>query len=292
MNTNLLENEKFYTAKYDRTFKEIFLKEENEELLLLILEETLNTKVAKIKQRNIELNNGNIFVRRKHLDILLETDQGLIGIEINSSVEDYLHPRNLAFQCDNYAHYTLVGQDYTEEVQIIQINLTYKMQDEELVRRYFIQDRTGKKYAQNFQIIEWNMDKIMKFWYDKNEEKIEEYKHLIMLDLSKEDLKKLAKKDREVEKYMKEVERVNEDPRFREYMTKEEDQKKIYNTQMSKAYNEGISEGISKGIEQGVLEGGKEKSIEIAKKMLQKKENILEISEYTGLTIEEIESLK
>ena len=290
MNTNLLENEKFYTAKYDRTFKEIFLKEENEELLLLILEETLNTKVAKIKQRNIELNNGNIFVRRKHLDILLETDQGLIGIEINSSVEDYLHPRNLAFQCDNYAHYTLVGQDYTEEVQIIQINLTYKMQDEELVRRYFIQDRTGKKYAQNFQIIEWNMDKIMKFWYDKNEEKIEEYKHLIMLDLSKEDLKKLAKKDREVEKYMKEVERVNEDPRFREYMTKEEDQKKIYNTQMSKAYNEGISEGISKGIEQGILEGGKEKSIEIAKKLLNKLP-INEIVKVTGLSKEEIERL-
>ena len=290
MNTKLLENEKFYTAKYDRTFKEIFLKEENEELLLLILEETLNTKVAKIKQRNIELNNGNIFVRRKHLDILLETDQGLIGIEINSSVEDYLHPRNLAFQCDNYAHYTLVGQDYTEEVQIIQINLTYKMQDEELVRRYFIQDRTGKKYAQNFQIIEWNMDKIMKFWYDKNEEKIEEYKHLIMLDLSKEDLKKLAKKDREVEKYMKEVERVNEDPRFREYMTKEEDQKKIYNTQMSKAYNEGISEGISKGIEQGILEGGKEKSIEIAKKLLNKLP-VNEIVKVTGLSKEEIEHL-
>ena len=281
MNTKLLENEKFYTAKYDRTFKEIFLKEENEELLLLILEETLNTKVAKIKQRNIELNNGNIYVRRKHLDILLETDQGLIGIEINSSVEDYLHPRNLAFQCDNYAHYTLVGQDYTEEIQIIQINLTYKMQDEELVRRYFIQDRTGKKYAQNFQIIEWNMDKIMKFWYDKNEEKIEEYKHLIMLDLSKEDLKKLAKKDREVEKYMKEVERVNEDPRFREYMTKEEDQKKIYNTQMSKAYNEGISEG------------GKEEKKKIAKKMLKSdlKITIEEISEITGLSKEEIEHL-
>lgn len=285
MNTKLLENEKFYTAKYDRTFKEIFLKEENEELLLLILEETLNTKVAKIKQRNIELNNGNIYVRRKHLDILLETDQGLIGIEINSSVEDYLHPRNLAFQCDNYAHYTLVGQDYTEEVQIIQINLTYKMQDEELVRRYFIQDRTGKKYAQNFQIIEWNMDKIMKFWYDKNEEKIEEYKHLIMLDLSKEDLKKLAKKDREVEKYMKEVERVNEDPRFREYMTKEEDQKKIYNTQMSKAYNEGISEGI--------LEGGKEEKKKIAQNILKSdlKITIEEISEITGLSKEEIEHL-
>ena len=130
------------------------------------------------------------------------------------------------------------------------------------------------------------MDKIMKFWYDKNEEKIEEYKHLIMLDLPKEDLKKLAKKDREVEKYMKEVERVNEDPRFREYMTKEEDQKKIYNTQMSKAYNEGISKGISEGI----LEGGKEKSIEIAKKLLNKLP-VNEIVKVTGLSKEEIEHL-
>ena len=67
MNTKLLEkqNEKFYTAKYDRAFKEIFLKEENEELLLVILKETLHTKVAKIIQRNIELNSGNIFIRNK-----------------------------------------------------------------------------------------------------------------------------------------------------------------------------------------------------------------------------------
>ena len=277
MNIKLLEKEeKFYTAKYDRAFKEVFLKEENEELLLSVLKESLNTKIAKIRQRNIELNSGNIFVRRKYLDILLETDQGLIRIEINSSVEDYLHPRNLAFQCDNYAHYTLVGENYTEDVQIIQINLTYKMQDEELVRRYFIQDETGKKYAQNFQIIEWNMDKLMKFWYDKNEEIIAKYKHLIMLDLPKEELEELSKKDREVEKYMKEIERVNQDPRFREYMSKEEDQKKIYNTQMSKAYNK----------------GEKEKSIEIAKKMLQNNKSISEISEYTGLTAKEIESLK
>ena len=217
----------------------------------------------------------------------METDQALIGIEINSSVEDYLHPRNLAFQCDNYAHYTLVGQNYTEDIQIIQINLTYGMKDEELVRKYFIQDKTGKKYAQNFQIIEWNMDKLMEFWYDKNEEKIEEYKHLIMLDLSKEELKELAKRDRKVEKYMKEIEKVNQDPRFREYMTKEEDQKKIYNTQMSKAFNDGITQGIS----QGFLQGEKENSIEIAKRMLQSGESEEKIQVYTGLSKKEIESL-
>ena len=108
-----------------------------------------------------------------------------------------------------------------------------------------------------------------------------------MLDLSNEELKELAKRDREVEKYMKEIEKVNQDPRFREYMTKEEDQKKIYNTQMSKAFNDGITQGIS----QGFLQGEKENSIEIAKRMLQSGESEEKIQAYTGLSKKEIESL-
>ena len=118
----------------------------------------------------------------------------------------------------------------------------------------------------------------MEFWYDKDEKKIEEYKHLIMLDLSKEELKELAKRDREVEKYMKEVEKINQDPRFREYMTKEEDQKKIYNTQMSKAFNEGVSIGEKKN------------SIKIARKLLNKLP-IDEIAKATGLSEKEIKNL-
>ena len=90
---------------------------------------------------------------------------------------------------------------------------------------------------------------------------------------------------------MKEIEKVNQDPRFREYMTKEEDQKKIYNTQMSKAFNDGITQGISQGISQGFLQGEKENSIEIAKKMLQSGESEEKIQVYTGLSKKEIESL-
>ena len=63
-------------------------------------------------------------------------------------------------------------------------------------------------------------------------------------------------------------------------MTKEEDQKKIYNTQMSKAFNEGVSIGE------------KENSIEIARKMLLSSESIEKIHVYTNLSREEIESLQ
>ena len=100
-----------------------------------------------------------------------------------------------------------------------------------------------------------------------------------MLDLPKEELEELSKKDREVEKYMKEIERVNQDPRFREYMSKEEDQKKILKSLITEATEEGRTEWET------------QKAIEMAKKMIGKYP-VEEIHELTGLAIEEIERIQ
>ena len=274
--------EKFYTAKYDRVFKEIFLKEENEDLLKKLLKVALKeVSIKEIKKvLNIEKNSGNIHVRRKYVDVLLETDIGLVGIEINSSVKDYLHVRNLAYQCDTYAHYTETGEYYREDIYIIQINLTYGIKnDDEIMRVYEVQDKNQKKFVENFQVIEYNMDKIMEYWYTKDEKKIKEYLYLILLDLGKEELEEVAKESLEVEKYMKDLEKVNEDPRFREFMTKEEDERKIRNTELYAAKEEGL------------LQGSKQKEIEIAKNLLGKL-SIEEISKATGLKVDEIENLE
>ena len=48
------------------------------------------------------------------------------------------------------------------------------------------------KYIDNFEMIEFNMDKIMNYWYNSDRKKVNEYKHLIMLDLDEKDLAKLA----------------------------------------------------------------------------------------------------
>ncbi len=150
--------EKFYTAKYDRVFKEIFLKEENEDLLKELLKVALKeVSIKEIKKvLNVEKNVRNIHVRRKYVDVLLETDIGLVGIEINSSVKDYLHVRNFAYHCDTYAHYTETGEYYREDIYIIQINLTYGIKnDDEILRVYEVQDKTQKKFVENFQVIEY-----------------------------------------------------------------------------------------------------------------------------------------
>ena len=37
--------EKFYTCKYDRAFKEVFMKEENKDILSCVLETILNVEI-------------------------------------------------------------------------------------------------------------------------------------------------------------------------------------------------------------------------------------------------------
>ena len=102
-----------------------------------------------------------------------------------------------------------------------------------------------------------------------------------MLDLDLKELDELSKisKDRRVNKYMDEVKRVNEDPEFREFISAEEDNRKIENS-------------IKKELrEDGIKEGQKEEKIEIAKNMLSKNMDIKLISEITDLMEDEIKSL-
>ena len=79
---------------------------------------------------------------------------------------------------------------------------------------------------------------------------------------------------------MDEVKRVNEDPEFREFISAEEDNRKIENS-------------IKKELrEDGIKEGQKERNIEIAKKLLKNKVDISIIVDSTGLTKDEIEKIK
>lgn len=153
-------------------------------------------------------------------------------------------------------------------------------------------DEEEKLYVENFAIYEFNMDFYKKMWDNKDEKLIEENKALIMLDLDLKNLKILSKKDRLVDKYMNNLENINKEPTFREYMSYEEDQRKIRNTLMEEGYKEGIEQGIKQGIEEGLKQGSKDTSIMIAKNLLNLNFLIEDISKATNLSIEEIEKLK
>ena len=134
------------------------------------------------------------------------------------------------------------------------------------------------------------MDYYRKLWYNKKEE-VKEAKYLVMLDLEEKELKEFAKNDREVNEYMEKLENLNSNPEFYQYMTHEEDERKIHNSMMYEAEQKGLEKGIEQGLEQGIEEGKNAEKIATATNFKNLGIDIETISKATGLSKEEIEKL-
>lgn len=271
----------------------------NKDLLIYLLEGILNLKIVSVEYLNLEQNVDNIYVKRKHFDLFLKTDIGNIQVEVNASNLDYIKPRNMSYICAIYSHHVLKGQNYNQDTKIIQINFSYGLEDTEERRIYYVQDRNNKKYVENFTIYEINMEKYINYWYTKDKEKIAENKEIIMLDLNLEELKLLSKEDRMVKKYMSEIKKINSNPEFFEYMSAEEDNRKIENSirremtekglkeglekGLKQGLEQGLAQGLEQGIEQGIEEGIEQTKLDIACNMLKDGLDIDFIAKYTGL---------
>ncbi len=282
---------KFYTCRYERAFKEVFMNEKNKDLLIYLLEGILKVKIKEVEYLNLEQNVDNVSVKRKHFDLNLKTDIGRIQVEVNASDLGYVRPRNMSYLCDVYSHHVLKGQNYREDVKIIQINFSYGLKDTKALRVYYIQDEEEKKYVENFVIYEINMEKYMSFWYTNNVQEIEKNKEIIMLDLGLEELKTLSKKDRMVEKYMDELKRVNEDPDFHVFMSAEEDNRKIENSIREEMIEKGLKEGMEKGLQQGLEEGLKQGKNDMIVEMLKNKIDMHIIAKCAKVSLDEIEKI-
>ena len=278
----------FYTCRNDRAFKEVFLNPDNSDLLKALLEFILKIKIDKLEIKKTELLSGNVNIKDKRVDAIVHTGNKKIEIEINSQNKDYLHTRSTAYICNIYQSNASVGDTYNEDTDIIQVNLTWGLgRNNEEMKIYKIMNEKGELYVKNFIIYEINMDYYDKIWYSKNEDEIKKNQYMIMLDLDKKELKSMPK-DKIVDKYITNVTIVNDDPEFQKYMSEEEDKKKIQNSLLSEAKEEGISQGISQGYTSGINDGIKQ----TAKNLLLMNMPIEDISKATGLSIEEINKLK
>ena len=280
--------EAFYTCRNDRAFKEVFLNPNNSDLLKALLEFILKIKIDKLEIKKTELLSGNVNIKDKRVDAIVHTGNKKIEIEINSQNKDYLHTRSTAYICNIYQSNASVGDTYNEDTDIIQVNLTWGLgRNNDEMKIYKIMNEKGELYVKNFIIYEINMDYYDKIWYSKNEEEIKKNQYMIMLDLDKKELENMPK-DKIVDKYITNVTIVNDDPEFQKYMSEEEDKKKIQNSLLSEAKEEGISQGISQGYTSGINDGIKK----TAKNLLSMNMPIEDISKATGLSIEEINKLK
>jgi len=274
---------KFYTAKYDRVFKTILCDEDKPYMMQEFLSRLLKRRIKNLKFLRNELPIRNTNEKVKTIDALVKDNNTYMHIELNTYYKNWLHARNYIYFSVVFTKKVKRGKYYDTKSKFIHIDLTYGLgKNKKEYEKYYVMNKEGKKYLENVEIIEYNMDKIMEYWYNHNEKKIKEYKHLIMLDLKKEELEKISKGDKFMEEFEYEINKLNEDETFQSAMTYEEDQELILNTEKMIAEN--------RGIKKGKREGKKESIISVVKNMLSENIDINVISKVTGLPINKIKS--
>ena len=275
----MLKTQKFYDATNDSMFKAIFTNPKNKDLLETLIEEALKTKVEVISILPPEVPKENINEKGKTLDVLVKANNKNINIELNSNYYPTLHRRNAAYIFKEYSMDLNRGYDYDEMNNHIQINLTLGLEETyPLVCAYKLIDRkTRREYIDNLVIYEFNLKKIKEVCYNKGKK---EYKMLAALCCNRDELERICKGNKTLEKFKNEVERMNDDRKFANMMSQEEEAKKLHNTLMHHAKEEGFNEGI------------RQNQLVIAKNMLKMGLDTNMISKATGLSLKEIENLK
>ena len=270
---------KYLTARYDRVFKTLFCNEDNNILLMALLSKILKRNITSIRLLNKELPLDKVDEKTKTVDVLAVVDRDYIHIELNSSCHSFLHVRNYIYFSNIYASRSKRGENYKINTNFIHIDLTYGLKSDYDYMDYYVMNEGGIKYVDNIKIIEFNMDKIKKYCYTSSKEKYEEYKYLIMLDMTKEELEKYSRGDKIMEEYKSKLDVLNDTEMYESFITPEEDYQFCLNTERLLGKEEGIQEGI------------KEKTFDIVKTLKSMNYSIEEISKITKLSINELKKI-
>ena len=272
-----MSKEQFYNARYDAVFKNAVANDRGvfHDFLKLALEREI--KDYKIIPN--EMPKKNYSIRSKTLDINVKTDIGNIIVEINNGYYNSLPIRNLVYLSSVFSNSVSRGESYDNVPLHILLNITWgKDLKGDILTDYYVQSDKKIKYCDRIIIREINMDLLLNTWYYKDKKEAQKYSHFLMLGLDKKDLNYLCEKEghKYMKKYMKNVEELNEDSEFVNVISPDKDNEMVINT----LKNEAIKEGIEKN------------TLATAKKMLDDNLSIDMVSKYTGLTKEEINSLK
>ena len=276
-------------------FKAVFCTPGNEKILKEFVERILKRKFKTFKIISPELTKNNIYEKGKYLDVLIKTDNLFVNIEINSHNYNGLSERNFSYIALVYASHIKVGEEYNNDLDFVQINLTVGLgtnQPEISVSRV-INKETLKLKVRNLDIYDVNLDKINSRCYNEDDE----YNFLKMITAPKEELEFLAEKgDTLMKKIKDEVNRVNDENYFANFISVEEDERKIRNTYYANGVEEGEARGEKRGEKRGEIRGekrGKEKALlETAKNLLKYGMPINDIVKNTGLSKQKIKSLQ
>ena len=274
------EKLKFYSMISDTTIKYLFKNKETRKILERIIRDLTGIDLSKYKLINNELNSGNI-IKDYRLDLLFEKDNNIVLIEMNKEVDNYINNKNYSYLYRVAGNMYKEGEEYAKKKYATLINFNnskFPIEGEKGILTYEFMNDEYKLKVEGIKSIEIYLENYKGICYDKENE-LEVLLSLFTAS-SYEEMRKIAKDNKEALILVDEIEKLNKEKYYGMLYNVEEEQKKLENSARLAGYHEGIEQGsISK-------------SIEIAKSLLEQNIDIEVISKCTGLTIEQINNLQ
>ena len=277
----------------DRVFKSLFINNTN--ALAKLISDVTKIPYSKLKN-NILLEINEIPIKNKNekfkkCDFIVKmSNKALINIELNTSKYKGLKTKNLSYSFNLYSTHTKIGNQYNEDLVIIQINLnTFSNKNNSYLDVYELRNKKGTKYIENFKIFTLDIVKCNKLYYDKPETSNNIIKwgaffysktnennivNIISSILNKKDLEEISSR----------LESINMDANG--IMSKKEARE--WGEWIK---NSIIKEGFEQGMEQGMEQGIENNTKNIIKEMIKNNISKKTISKITKKSIKEIDEI-
>lgn len=270
----------------DIIFKSLFI--DMEELLKRFIYD-----ITGYKLHNITLEVNEIPITRKNekfkrCDLIIKSENIIFNIELNSMYYKSLIVKNLSYICGLLSKNTSKGDNYNEDLEVIQININNFSRFNKPVLDYQITNNSyGIVYFRGLRIYDLDIVKCNNLYYNERIRKrnylrwgalfsshtlenmipiLDELLGIRMEEIVMAKLKKMTV----VTHVMDEAEALREDDKIRRSIRQD-----------------GLEEGIEKGIEKGRFET----TINMIKNMIDNSASFEFISKVTGKSIKEIDSI-
>ena len=273
---------------YERCFAYVY--DQNKNNLAHLLASILNVDVLKIKNNITKISDTNDLKnkndKQRRMDFVYRIDNLSLDIELNLKPRP-IKERNINYLMSLHLRKFKKGNRYEDNYRTIQININNEMIDEsdKVIEEYYFRKEDGKEYAKNIGFYVVNIPNIKKIWYNKEDEAFEKYKYMLsFFETNVDMIRRIYEGDEVVMDIINKQEEFSRDNEEWETFRSENELEEEYQLGIEYAKEE----GIEKGIELGKLQGIKK----IAKSMLDKNMDIKNIVDITGLSEEEILSLK
>ena len=288
----------------DRMFKAVLTSKEARDYLVDIISGITGLPKENLKRdmtfKSPEHPVSGISESKKISDLVVEVKDGVINLEMNETYYKKLVDRNFEYIVKLKSN--LVGESYNEIKKVIQINFDNfnKYNDERIVIKFEMMDETGIKEGVSLESYHVILPNVKEKYYNEREKDELVRKLVILVEERDEELQKLIDANMELRPVGKKMVEISRDEELNGIYDREEHERRVRNSLIEDALEDGWNRGKKEGIEAGKKEGkeqgikeGKAQGIkEVAKNLIKQGIDEAIISESTGLTKEEIAKLK